>query len=326
MGHAETAASPDPGRSAGRHPGGSGIDLRNASATAAIRNPQRRLDVLSRGAPPALAPNGGTKVMRKQRGFKRHGGMVIALAVAWFQAGAATAAEPAAPVPVDPQAIAALKKMGAALQALPQFSLQSDASIELVLDDGRKVELDQRIHYVVKRPDKLRIELAGADFERQVIFDGGQLTLWAPNKKYYATTAVQATTLAGLVANASEKFDIELPLTDLFLWGTDAAPVSAITSALHVGGGLIDGDRVEQYALRQDGVDWQVWISTASSLPRKLVIVTHDDPALPEFTARLDWDTKTPLDAQAFTFTPPADASRIAMVPAGMAVVETGEK
>jgi hypothetical protein len=289
----------------------------------AVHAGQQGPQVVSRGAPPALPPNGGAKVMRKQRGFKPLGGMGIALAVAWSLAPAAVAAEPAA---VDPQAIAALQKMGAALQALPQFSLQSDASIELVLDDGRKIELDQTIQYQVKRPDKLRIELAGADFERQVIFDGGQLTLWAPNKKYYATTPVQATSLAGLVANASEKFDIELPLTDLFLWGTDAAPVSAITSALHVGGGLIDGDRVEQYAMRQEGVDWQVWISTASSLPRKLVIVTHDDPALPEFTARLDWDTKTPVDAQAFRFTPPADASRIVMAPAGMAVAETGEK
>ncbi|WP_052630265.1 DUF2092 domain-containing protein [Pseudoxanthomonas suwonensis] len=263
--------------------------------------------------------------MRKQEQFMGLLGLGVMLALA-SPAAFATGSAPAGSPVVDPAAIAALEKMGATLRALPQFSLRSDASIELVLDDGQKIQLDQPIRYRVKQPDKLRIDLERADFDRQVMFDGSQMTIWAPGKKFYATAPIKAGSLAGLLANASDKFDIQLPLTDLFLWGTDAAPVSAITSALRVGSGTVDGDKVEQYALRQEGVDWQVWISSASSLPRRLVIVSRDDPALPEFRAELHWDTKSPIDGRVFSFVPPADASRIVIAPMGLTMIETEEK
>lgn len=252
-------------------------------------------------------------------------GVALALALPVASAQEASAPQPAATAMVDPAAIDALKKMGAALVALRQFSLQSDASIELVLDDGHKIELDQPIRYQVKRPDKLRVDITRDDFERQLMFDGSELTIWAPDRKFYATAPTEADTLAGLLANASMQYDIDLPLTDLFLWGTEAAPVSLITTALHVGGSIIEGDQVEQYAMRQEGVDWQVWISNATSLPRKLVIVTHDDPALPKFTARLRWDTRTAIDDASFSFTPPADATRIVLVPVDVAVIDIEE-
>ncbi|MDH5833576.1 DUF2092 domain-containing protein [Luteimonas kalidii] len=250
-------------------------------------------------------------------------GIALAMACAPTFAAEPAIAEPTAAAPVvDPVAIGALKKMGAALVALPGFTLQSDASIELVLDGGQKIELDQPIRYQVTRPDKLRVDIVRHDFERHVIFDGSRLTLWAPKEKFYASTPTEAGTIAELLANASERYDIDLPLTDLFLWGTDAAPVSAITTALHVGRSMVDGDAVQQYAFRQPGVDWQVWISDATSLPRKLVIVTHDDPALPKFTTRLDWETKTAVADEAFAFTPPADATEIVLVPVDVAIID----
>lgn len=233
---------------------------------------------------------------------------------------AASAASPAAAVR-DPQALAALDRMGAALRALKQFQLTSEASTELVLEDGQKVELDGVVTYKVKTPNQLFLELSSDRQLRQLIYDGKTLTVYSPRTKYYAQVDGLSSTLGELVETAATRYGIEMPLADMFLWGTDKAPQDAIRSALHIGGGKIDGDAVEQYAFQQDDVDWQIWISTASGLPRKLVINSLDDPAQPQYRARLRWDTRTPVAATAFQFDPPADAARIKLVPAEVAVV-----
>lgn len=221
----------------------------------------------------------------------------------------------------DPQALAALDRMGAALRALDHFSLVSDASTEVVLEDGQKIELDGVVTYKVKRPDQLFLELRSDRQLRQLIYDGNRLTLYSPRLKYYAQVEDVGATLGELVEAAANRYGIEMPLADMFLWGTDKAPKTAIRGALHVGGGTLDGESIEQYAFKQDGVDWQVWISSATSLPKKLVINSLDDPAQPQYRARLRWDTRAPVPASAFQFTPAADVARIKLVPVEVAAV-----
>lgn len=234
----------------------------------------------------------------------------------------------AAPAERDPEALAALDRMGAALRALQQFSLTSDASTEVVLEDGQKIELDGTVTYKVKRPNQVFVALDSDRQQRHLIYDGHTLTVYAPKLKYYAQVENLDASLGELVEQAASRYDIEFPLADMFLWGTDKAPNSLIRSALHVGSGTQAGEAIEQYAFQQEGVDWQVWISKATSLPVKLIINSLDDPAQPQYRARLRWDTRTPVPASAFAFTPPADASRIKLVPVAVAVAapETAEE
>lgn len=248
--------------------------------------------------------------------------LVGAVPAAQAATRAATAAAPAPAATTsaaperDPAALAALTRMGAALRALKQFSLTSQASTEVVLDDGQKVELDGTVTYKVKAPNRLFLELDSDRQQRQFYFDGKRLSVYAPRLKYYAQIDGMHASVAELVDTAATRYGIELPLADLFLWGTDKAPLTAIRTALHVGGGTLDGEAVEQYAFQQDQVDWQIWIATASGLPSKLVITALDDPALPQYRAALRWNTRATLQDSAFEFTPPADAARIKLVPA----------
>jgi hypothetical protein len=234
--------------------------------------------------------------------------------------GAATAIER------DPQALAALDRMGAALRALKHFSLTSQASTEVVLEDGQKVELDGVVTYKVKSPGKLFLEMSSDRRLRQLFYDGGTLSLYAPRLKYYASSEGHGETLGELVDAAATRYGIDMPLADMFLWGTDKAPKTGITGAIHIGGGTVDGEPIDQYAFKQDDVEWQVWISKASALPKKLVITSMDDPALPQYRARLQWDTRSPVADSAFRFTPPADAARIELVPLAVVVADDGKE
>ena len=54
---------------------------------------------------------------------------------------------------------------------------------------------------------------------------------------------------------------MELPLSDLFLWGTPAAPLDKIESAMNAGQDFIGDDLCDHYAFRQGKIDWQIWIT-----------------------------------------------------------------
>lgn len=214
----------------------------------------------------------------------------------------------------DASAMAALDRMGNALRALKKFSLTSDTSRDIVLGDGQKITLDGQVTYRVQQPDRMFVETRSDRRLRQLFYDGNSLTIFAPKLKYYASVDRVNKTLAELAVTAATDYGISFPLTDLFFWGTEYVSRDVLTSAIYVGPGSVDGERVEHYAFRQPGVDWQIWLSEASDLPRKIVITSLEDPAMPQYQARLQWDLQAPIDARSFIFAPSEGVARIQLV------------
>ena len=103
---------------------------------------------------------------------------------------------------------------------------------------------------------------------------------------------------------AQDKYKIEVPLADLLMW--DAQSAAQVTSAISAGTDSIGGFNCDHYAMRQPGVDWQVWIRQgADALPCKVVITQTGDPAMPQFSAVYDWKSEPPPGPAAFSFAPP---------------------
>jgi hypothetical protein len=178
----------------------------------------------------------------------------------YAQTAPAGTAQPAAN-PVDPGAIQALKDMGAYLQTLKRFQVSTELTGERVLADGQKLEHSATADMDVERPNKLRAVMVSARSERQLFYDGKTVTLWTPAQKYYSTVQF-ADTLAVLVDRLNDKFGVEVPLSDLFLWGTPAAPLDKIESAMNAGQDFIGKDLCDHYAFREGKIDWQIWITT----------------------------------------------------------------
>ena len=106
--------------------------------------------------------------------------------------------------------------------------------------------------------------------------------------------------------------DAELPLEDLFYWGGPQSKVSEITGAIDVGPAEVGGVTCEQYAFRQPGLNWQIWIQQGEfPLPRKLVLSTLTDEARPQYSSVLQWNLAPSFNEAAFEFDPPSDAQKI---------------
>lgn len=217
--------------------------------------------------------------------------------------------------PVDPGSIQALKDMGAHLQSLKRFRVSGEVTGERVLADGQKLQHAATADLDVHRPNKLRTRMISARSERELSYDGKTVTLYAPAQKYYSTVDLSGD-LGELIQRLKARYGVEIPLADLFLWGTAAAPLDQIESALNAGQDFIGKDLCEHYAFRQGKVDWQIWISAGSQpVPRKIVITNRADDARPQSVTVLRWDVKPTFKNSIFKFAPPKGATGVEIVP-----------
>jgi hypothetical protein len=105
-------------------------------------------------------------------------------------------------------------------------------------------------------------------------------------------------------------------LADLFVWGTDLAPLDKIESAMNAGQGFIGNELCDHYAFRQGDIDWQIWISAGGKpLPRKIVITNRADDARPQSISLLHWDLKPTFPDSVFAFAPLKGSTKIEIVP-----------
>jgi hypothetical protein len=240
--------------------------------------------------------------------------MLLAAPSTYAQTPPAGAA-PTAVSTVDQASIQALKDMGAFLQTLKRFWVSTELTGERVLADGQKLQHTATADMDVERPNKLRALMHSARSERELIYDGKTVTLYTPAQRYYSTVEF-VDTIGGLINRLEERFGVELPLSDLFLWGTPAAPLDKIESAMNAGQDFVGNDLCDHYAFRQGKIDWQVWITTGSKpLPRKIVITNRADEARPQSVSMINWNLKPTFKDSVFKFTPPKGASKIEIVP-----------
>ena len=239
-------------------------------------------------------------------------GLVVALLPATL--GAQTAPPPAATAAAperDPEAIAALERMGASLRKLTSFTVTGDVTTEEVLDTGQKIQYAGTVEIKARKPDRLRLISNTDRKKRDFFYDGKSLTVFAPSLGYWATVEAPPT-IREMLTRAKERHDIELPLADLFDLGQDPALTAKLTSAFKVGIEHIGGIACQQYAMRQPNVDWQIWIREgADALPCKMVITSTEDPSMPQYIATMKWNTAAPVADTDFAFTPPATARKI---------------
>jgi hypothetical protein len=214
---------------------------------------------------------------------------------------------------IEPKAMDALRKMGAFLQTLNAFEVNFKVSKDEILESGQKIMVDGTSTLTVQGHDRLHFstKIDEAHRDLQFFYDGKTFTIYGNTNKFYASVPAPAT-IHELLDVAQERYDIELPFRDLFIWGTDQADVAVIQSAIYIGPTKIDGVLCDHFAFRNADVDWQIWIQQGEKpLPRKLVITTMDEEQHPQYVSNMSWNLSPNINNKAFTFVPPKDAHKI---------------
>lgn len=223
------------------------------------------------------------------------------------------AAEPAlAVVPlVDAKADAILRGMSDFLASQARFRVHVLRSLDLVLDNGQKIQADSSAVVTVQRPDRLRVARKGINSDRLVIFDGQTLTL-AGSDGLYATAAAPAS-LDAFLDRAIERLGLVPPGADLLYANPYQVLTEDLVESTYIGQALINGVRCDHLAFRNRFVDWQLWVESGPRpLPCKMAVTAREAEQAPQFVAYYrDWDLQPVFGTDEFSFTPPPGATRI---------------
>lgn len=208
---------------------------------------------------------------------------------------------------VDPQVMSKVESMGKHLRELEKFEIDSKSTFDIVLENDQKTEFEAKIRYKVRRPNKLFAEIKSDRKYRQYFYDGKMFTIYSPKEKLYGEFEFNGT--VGELVKKLNDFGIEFPLSDLFVWGTEEAKAKMVTSAISL--------EEDHLAIRQDKIDWQVWIKGGKNpVPTKVLYEINDDKARPKMTASLKWNQKPSFGDSVFDFKKPKGSMRIKLNPA----------
>lgn len=237
--------------------------------------------------------------------------MVAGAAALAAQTAAAQETSAEAEPAVDPEIVAAVKDSIAKARSFDTFGIEAELIFEEIHAGGEKIIVIEQLTASVRRPQGLHMRTSMPERERVLFFDGETVTLWGPSTRFYASVPFEGTN-AEMILAAAERHGLEVPLADLFLWGIDQEDIDAITQASLIGTARIGSRVCTQYAMRQEEVDWQVWIDTAEpGLPCRYAIVDRSEPTHPLFQATVEVTPGIDTADNRFTFAPPEDAERI---------------
>jgi hypothetical protein len=222
------------------------------------------------------------------------------------------AAEPAKPS-VSAEARDLVERMGKTLLA-QQFSFTA-RTLRVYRDaNNQPLHIVHVIKVVVRRPDRLRVDVNGDDGETQLFYDGKTTFLYGPQAKKYASAAAPDNIEAMLHA-MQKRLHVDFPLADFI----DNAPAKSvlfgITSGREVNTVTIDGTPCAHLVFDQPGIEFEIWIEkTDRAVPRRLVATYHSVPDQPIFYAAFsDWNFDIhPADVE-FAFEPPPGAVAVAI-------------
>lgn len=217
---------------------------------------------------------------------------------------------------IEPEAMAALNKMGGFLQTLKTFKVDFKVTKDELLVSGQKVMVEGTSELIVQKPNQLYFSTKVDENHRdlQFFYDGKTFTIYGNTNNLYASVPAPAT-IHELLDMVVERYDIDLPFRDLFSWGTDKADLEAIQSAIYIGPTKLNNVPCDHYAFRNADVDWQVWIQQGDKpLPLKLVITTKQEVEQPQYVSVMEWHLSPKINKKMFTFLPSKTAYKIDIV------------
>lgn len=214
-------------------------------------------------------------------------------------------------VAIEPGALQALERMGSYLRSLKQFGVEARSQTDQVLENGQTIEFHHATRLLAQQPDKLMVSVDDQGMRRSLYYNGKTFTLYQSPSTYYARTPAPAS-IDALIDVLDVRYGIELPLADLFRWNAGTARQVGLKSAVLIGSDTLDGQRCDHYALRQDDIDWQLWLRQGEQpLPCRLTISRRDIPEKPRHSVDYTWQLNAPINAGSFEFVPPAGAQEV---------------
>jgi hypothetical protein len=216
----------------------------------------------------------------------------------------------------DPETLAIVERMAIRLAGAERLAMKGETAWDSVQADGRSLEFGATREVLLRRPDRLRVDIAPREGgPKRLLYDGAQLVLQDLDQNVYATVASTGP-VDDIAAYAGERLGVPVALAEFLSPELPKLLSERIDDARYVGASTIDGEPCDHVALRNERGGMQLWIAQEDSLPRQVVITYEHEPGRPQFRARFAaWDLSPKASDSLFAFEPPKGAERIVFAP-----------
>ena len=191
---------------------------------------------------------------------------------------------------------------------------------DVVRASGAKEPVSLTGEYTLRRPDRFHSKMTGGR-GLEAWYDGKKLTVAVHQEKVFAQAPMPETIDRTLDAIA-ERYDVALPMGDLFYSSPQKALLSDTTTGGYAGTENVGDTSCYHLAFHDVGVDWEIWLPVQGEpLPKRLKIVQKRRTGQPvadlTFTA---WNLAPEISDATFVPNVPADYEGIAILQRAAAV------
>jgi len=213
---------------------------------------------------------------------------------------------------IDPKADALLKSAGELIAKAKAFSVKAEIWDDIQLRSGQSIQIGRTAFLQVKRPNFFHIEMQSPRHSDEFFYDGKSVTIYNSAKKFYGSFDAPAD-MDDALDLASDRFGIELPLTDVIVSDPYQNAIENAASGIYLTTVNVLGSSCEHLAFTNGNVDWQIWIEKgAKPLIKKAVITYRDEAGAPQYTILFsDWNFDVDLPDSQFSFKAPEGAAKI---------------
>ena len=202
-------------------------------------------------------------------------------------------------------------------KSLSRQSFSFDARTIRVYEDanGQPLHIFHTMKVVVRRPDRLTVDVAGDDGKTRLLYDGKSAAAVGVDSNTYALIPAP-NNIEGMMKEVMGRLHVDFPLADFLMEAPGKAFLSDVTSGREVNTVTIDGSPYRHLFFSQKGgIELELWLEkNDQALPRRLIVTFRSLPGEPNFIAEFSgWNFSIqPSDAD-FVFQPPAGAKQIAL-------------
>jgi hypothetical protein len=213
-----------------------------------------------------------------------------------------------------------VRQMSAKLAGAAQLSATTTEVRDAVRRSGPRKQLSLTAEYTIRRPDRFHTKISG-DRALESWYDGTRLTIVEHHEKVFAQSRMPENIDRTLDALA-ERFDVALPVADLFYNSPEKALLSDKTTGGYAGTEDVAGTRCYHLAFHDIGVDWDLWLpAQGDPLPKRMKAVQKARTGQPVIDVTFTkWDLAPQVADNTFTANIPADYEGIAIVQRAAAV------
>jgi hypothetical protein len=254
---------------------------------------------------------------RTRRGILTRSGLMLLAAVTVNACGST---EPATDADRLARGRQLVQRMSARLAAVNVVTVTTTETRDRVHAAGRKESVSQTGVYTMRRPDRFYTKMTGG-LGLESWYNGKTITIASHPEKVFAQAPMPDTIDRTLDALA-ERYDMALPLSDLFYASPEKALLADTTTGGYVGVENVGATQCVHLAFKDIGIEWELWLpAQGDPLPKRFKVVQTRRTGQPVVDVTFtEWNLAPQVTDATFVPKVPGDYEGIAVLQRAAAV------